>query len=130
MAIKLTADQAEQLAHGLLDCADALDRRLVSDWRKLDDPTKQQLMDLAQQMRAKSALLVNTAVGMILDEAKEAFGQIISATKAGEAAIVNIQTVGQIVTIAASLVALGAAVASKDPVASVKAATDLFDEIA
>jgi len=81
-------------------------------------------------MRAKSALLVNTAVGMILDEAKEAFGQIISATKAGEAAIVNIQTVGQIVTIAASLVALGAAVASKDPVASVKAATDLFDEIA
>lgn len=130
MATTLTADQAEQLAHGLLDCADSIDRRIVTDWKTLDDATKQQLMDLAQQMRAKSALMVNIAVGMILDNAKDAFGQIVSATKAGEAAIDNIQSVNKIINIAASLVALGAAVASKDPVASVKAVSALFDEIA
>jgi uncharacterized protein (DUF4213/DUF364 family) len=130
MATTLTADQAEQIAHGLLDCADSIDRRIVTDWKTLDDAIRQQLMALAQQMRAKAALLVNQAVGMILDNAKDAFAQIGSATKAGEAAIDNIQTVSRVIQVATALVALGAAVASKDPEASVTAAQALFDEIA
>lgn len=130
MATTLTADQAEQIAHGLLDCADSIDRRIVTDWKTLDTASRQQLMDLAQQMRAKSAVLVNQAVGMVLDNAKDAFAQIGSATKAGESAIDNIQTVTRVIKVATGLVALGAAVASKDPEASVLAAQALFDQIA
>lgn len=130
MPTTLTSDQAEQIAHGLLDCADSIDRRLVTDWKNLDDEIKETLIGSAQQMRAKASLLANTAVGMILDQAKDAFAQITSATKAGEAAIQNIQTVNRVINIATALVALGAAIASKDPMASVKAAGAVFDQIA
>jgi hypothetical protein len=81
-------------------------------------------------MRAKSTLLVNAAVGMILDQAKDAFAQITSAASAGETAIENIQTVNRAINVATALIALGAAVASKDPMASVQAATNVFDQIA
>lgn len=130
MPTTLTADQAEQIAHALLDCADSIDRRLVTDWKSMDSATREQLMDLAQQMRAKATLLVNVAVGMILDQAKDAFAQITSAASAGETALQNIQTLNRAINVATALIALGAAVASKDPIASVQAATNVFDQIA
>lgn len=126
----LTADQAEQIAHCLLDCADAINRRLISDWSKLDTSSITSLVSLSQNLCAQASLVVNQAVGMILDNSKDAFAQVVSATKAGEAAVQNIQTVQKAITIAASLVKLGAAVASKDPGASITAAGELFDEIA
>jgi hypothetical protein len=130
MATKLNPDQAEQIAHGLLDCADAIHRRLITDWKELDDVAQQSLVALAQQLCAQSSLLVNAAVGMILNNTKDAIGQIVSATKAGETAIENIQTVNKVISIATSLVKLGTAVASKDPQASIGAAGEVFDEIA
>jgi hypothetical protein len=129
MAATLTPDQAEQIAQGLLDCADTIHRRLITDLKELDDATERSLVVLSQQMCAQASLLVNEAVGMILDNSKDAFGQIVSATKAGEAAIQNIKTVNKVITIATSLVKLGSAVASKDPQASIGAAAELFDEI-
>jgi hypothetical protein len=126
----LTAGLAEQIANEFLDCADAIDRRLVTDWKTLDAADQQTLIGLAQQIRAQASLLVNQAVGMILDGTKDVFAQITSATAGGQKAIQNIQTVDKVISIATSLVALGVAVASKDPQASIKAAGALFDQIA
>jgi hypothetical protein len=128
--LTLTSDQAEEIAHGLLDCADMIHRRFITDWKDLDDETRTPLLALSQQLCASASLLANEAAGMILDDSKDAFGQIVSATKAGEAAIANIQTVNKVVTIATSLVKLSAAVASKDPQGSIGAAGELFDGIA
>ncbi len=130
MATTLTTDQAAELARGLLDSADAIDRRIVADWTTLDPVIRGNLMTQAQGMRAQSAEIANVAVGMVLDDAGDAFGQIASAILAGKAAIERIRSVDRIIAVAAALVRLGAAVAKKNLGESLNAAGALFEEIA
>jgi hypothetical protein len=130
MATTLTTDQAAELAHSLLESADAIDRRIVAEWTTLDPATRGNLMSQAQGMRAQSAEIANVAVGMVLDDAGDAFGQIASATLEGKAALERIQSIDRIIAIAAALVRLGAAVAKKNLGESLNAAGALFGEIA
>ena len=129
MATTLTTNQAAELAHGLLETADAMDRRIVTEWTTLDPVVRGNLMILAQGMRAQSAEIANVAVGMVLDDAGDAFGQIASATQAGKAALERIRSIDRIIAIAAALVRLGAAVATKSLGESLNAAGALFEEI-
>lgn len=130
MTSTLTADQATELARSFLEGADAIDRRTVDEWTALDLATRGNLMTLAQRMRAQSAEVANVAVGMVLDDAGDAFGQIASATRAGKAALETIRSINRIIAIAAALVRLGAAVATKNLGESLNAAGALFGEIA
>lgn len=130
MQITLAPDQAEQLAHGMLDCVDAIHRRLITDWKNIDSLAAKSLVSLSQSLCAQASLLVNQAVGMILDNTKDLFAQVLSATRAGEAAIQNIQNVQKVILIATSLIKLGTAIASRDPGVSITAASELFDIIA
>ena len=125
----LTANQAEQLAQEFQNCANAIDDRLETDWKTLDDTDQQTLISQAQQIQAKASLFANQAVGMILDETKDALGQISKATATGKSAIEYMQTVDKVISVAGSLVDLGTAIASKDPVASLKAAETLLDQV-
>ena len=130
MATTLTTDQAAELADHLLESADAIDRRIVYEWTTLDPVVRGNLMTQAQRLRAQSAEIANVAVGMVLDDAGDAFGQIASATLAGKSALERIRSVDRIVAVAAALARLGVAVATKNLGESLSAAGALFEEIA
>ena len=56
-----TQDQATALAHQFLDCADAFDRRLVTDRNSLSGNQQQELVSLSKQLRAKASLTIALA---------------------------------------------------------------------
>ena len=125
--MKLTEDDALQLASCFREVAIQLGDRLEEIWSSLDPSERQELqneeftlLNAASQMRTK-------AIGILLAEEELSFARLQGAAKKAKTAIKKIKKASQIIELAAGVVGLASAILSMDPGAIFRNAKALYD---
>lgn len=125
--MKLTEDDALELASCFREVAIQLGNYLEENWSNLDPSERQELqneeftlLNAASQMRTK-------AVGVLLAEEELSFAKLQGAAKKAKTAIKKIKKVRQVIELAAGTVGLAAAILSRDPGVIVKNAKAVYD---
>lgn len=125
----LTAEQCDALAHGCLDASDAIDRRLIDEWKSLSKAERRQLRDASEMLRAQASELTLQAVGLDLSAKNLGVRQLSEATARGVRALRRLDSVAQVLRVATALVGLANRVSSRDVSGSLGALETLMKAI-
>lgn len=113
--MKLTAEDARQLAKSFRDFSVSLGDFRFDNWADLSEKERKTIEDMEWALLNYSSDFTTQAVGLILDDAKGSLKRLQQATGKAGKAIAKIKVVKNVIVIAVSIMELGAAVAAKDP---------------
>jgi len=121
-----TKAQARELARTFLDLSRGLTQFRLDNWTKLKAPQHRQIADVAYTLHNYSDDFVTAAVGLALADIDEDLEAIRQGTAKALKVVQTVKTVKGVLSVAAAVVVLGGALASKNPSAIAKAAADLY----
>lgn len=124
---KTSEQQARDLAETFRDLSVKLGDYRFANWGTLTSQQRKDIEDTEWTLLNHSSDFITTAVGIQLNKLQDDLKQIDKATKKATQAIKTATTVRNVLKVAAALVILAGAVASKDPQAIVTASKDLYD---
>lgn len=125
----ISKEQARDIAKAFLDCSHELGKYRFAHWAQLQPSQRRQIEDAEWDLLNYSSSFVTTAVGVALTNMSSDLNAIIDATEKAKSAIATIQTVKEVLSVVASLVVLGGAIASQNPAAILGAAQDALKTI-
>jgi len=111
----ITPEQALQLASSYVDSAHQLGQFRIRNWNNLYDDDKKVTAAIGRKLIGYSQSLETDAVGRLLDDAQASLAQIKLATIDANHAIQTINTVKKVISVAAALVTLAAAISTENP---------------
>ena len=126
---QLTEDQARALADHYSQAAQALSDFRFQNRPKLDPEEVLALKSLEQKLANQSDDFTASAIQLTLDNLEQAVADIIKVAGDAREAIGRLNDIRHVVTVAANLVALGAAVAAGNPEGILKAAEATKDSL-
>lgn len=128
--MKINSDQAFALAQQFHDLATAVGDFRFAHWDDLKQTERNQLKDFQLILLNNSSHFVTEAVGIILDDTQADLKTLQKVTADAQKALATIVEIKKAIAITASLVKLGAAIASENPAAISSAAQDAITVIA
>ena len=123
---QITQLDALALAKLFKEAALAVGQYQLDHWDTLSKNQRCELTETEYAILDHSQDLITAAVGVQLDETKTALADIQRATGVATHAIQTLQNLQQVLTVAAGLVALGAAVATGNPGSIANVVTSVF----
>lgn len=128
--MKIDADQAFALAQQFHELATTVGDFRFAHWDDLSKDQRNKLKDSQLNLLNQSSHLVTEAVGLVLDDAQGGLKALQGVTAKAQKALETIADVKKAIVITASLVKLGASIASQNPAAIAGAAQEAADSIA
>jgi hypothetical protein len=122
-----TKDQARDLAKKFRELSNDLGKYRFDNWGDLTLKQRTEIEDTEWTLLNHSSDFITTAVGIGFDDVADSLQQISKATGKAKKVISKITTIKSILKVAAALVVLGGAIASKNPETIISAAADLFE---
>jgi len=122
----ISADQAREIAREFLEMSHDLNSYRFANWKRLTKPQRQDLENAAWDLLNYSSSFVTASVGITLADMEGDLRAIASATAEAKSAVATIGEAKDIIKVAAALVQLGGALASRQPAAITRAAVDAF----
>jgi len=129
MQMKLTADDAKELARWFRELSVTLGNYRFSNWSKLSEEERAVIESKEWTLLNYSSDFITQAVWIILDDAQGSFEKLRQATAEAKKAISNIQTIKQVISIATSVIELAAAVMTKNPATIVTAIEHVINAV-
>lgn len=126
----LTAQEAFELSKQFRDFAITLGNYRFANWQTLSPLQRRDIEDEEWSLINASSDMTTKAVGLALEESESSLRSITKSITKAKQAIKKLQTVKQIINVAAAVVGLGAAIISKDPGSIAKNAKLVFDAAA
>lgn len=121
-----TKEQARELARTFLDLSRSLTQFRLDRWSKLKPSQHREIADVAYTLHNYSDDFVTMAVGLALADIATDLQEIERATRKALDVVKKVAAVKSVLQVAAAVVVLGGAIASKNPAAIGKAAADLY----
>jgi hypothetical protein len=128
--MKITADQAFALAQRFHDLATAVGDYRFGHWNKLSKTQRDKLTDAQFTLLNNSSHFVTESVGLTLDDVKGDLKALQKVTANAQSALGTITSIKKAINLTASLVKLGAAIASENPEAIAGAIQDTANQLA
>ena len=122
--MKLTADQARNLARSYFNIAQALGEYRFDNFDTLSAAKRKQIEDLERTLLNSSTTFTAIAITISLDDLEPVLGRVTEVTTQMQTAIDQLQKVDKVIKIATAAVQLAGAVLSGNPEAIFKAAND------
>ena len=110
----LTTEQARQIADAFLDAAHALDAYLDQQFNAIERAEYEFLSESFRTLLRVSAFATTTAVGLSITSMEQPAGTLTGVIQDAKQKIGALQTVGQVIQIAAALGDLGAGIMAKN----------------
>jgi len=126
----LTAQEAFELSKQFRDFAITLGNYRFANWQTLTPLQRRDIEDEEWSLINASSDMTTKAVGLALEESESSLRSITKSITKAKQAIKKLQTVKQIINVAAAVVGLGAAIISKDPGSIAKNTKLVFDAAA
>jgi len=120
----ISADQAREIARGFLEMSHDLGSYRFANWNRLTKSQRQDLENAEWDMLNYSSSFVTTAAGIALADMERDLNEIATATAEAKKAVATIKEVKDVMKVAAALIQLGGAIASRDPAAVYRAAAN------
>jgi len=127
--MKLTADDAKELARWFRELSVTLGNYRFNNWSKLSEKERSAIESMEWTLLNYSSDFITQAVWIILDDAQGSFEKLRQATAEAKKAISNIQTIKQVISIATSVIELAAAVMTKNPATIVTAIEHVINAV-
>jgi hypothetical protein len=122
--MKLTADQARNLARSYFNIAQALGEYRFDNFDTLSAAKRKQIEELERTLLSSSTTFTAIAISISLDDLAPVLDRVSEVTKQMEDAINQLQKVDKVIKIATAAVQLAGAIVSGNPEAIFKAASD------
>jgi hypothetical protein len=127
--VPISKDQARVIAQAFLELSHVLGSYRFANWVHLTTAQRRQIEDSEWDLLNYSNCFVTTAVGIALTDMQRDLKTIADATKKAKKVVARIADVRDILKMAAALVVLGGAIASRNPLAIVAAADDALKAV-
>jgi hypothetical protein len=124
----ISQQQARDLARLFLDLSNSLTKYRLDRWAQLSKAQHRDVADVAYTLHNYSDDFVTTAVGIALQNIQNDLQAIKQATAKALKVVKTVNTVKSVLAVAAAVVSLGGAIASKNPAAIASSAADLFTQ--
>ena len=128
--MKIDSEQAFALAQQFHDLANAVGDFRFAHWDDLTPTQRNKLKDFQLTLLNNSSHFVTEAIGIILDDTQGDLKALQGVTAKAQKALETIADVKKAIEVTASLVKLGAAIASENPAAITSAAQEAVTVIA
>ncbi len=125
----LSSDDVGALADLLQDAAAAIRDYLRDNFDTSDSPDYVALNDFAMTLVLKSSEMTTSAVGLAIDEMADDSAELRQITAEAKDSLVQLQAIRSFINVAAAVVGLATAIASKNPGGAFNAAKDLQDAL-
>lgn len=122
----ISKDQARDLSKAFLDLSHLLGEYRFANWGALTPGQRRSIEDAEWDLLNYSGSILTLAVGIALDDMKKDLKRITDATAKAKKVVQKIQKVKNVINVAAAVIILGGAIASKNPKAIVEASGDLI----
>lgn len=122
----ISRNQARDIAKVFFDLSHELGAYRFTNWGHLTPTQRRQIEDIEWDLLNYSSNFVTTAVGIVLHDMHKDLKAITDATAKAKKAVVTIQAVKDVLSVATALVVLGGAITSHNPLAIAGAAVDLL----
>ena len=123
----LTSQEALSLSKQFRDLSVSLGNYRFDNWQTLTPTQRRDIEDEEWSLSIAASDIITKAVGLALDESKSSLKAIKKSVSKAKGAIKKLKKVKQIISIAAAVVGLGAAIVSKDPGSIAKNAKLVLD---
>jgi predicted tellurium resistance membrane protein TerC len=120
----ISADQAREIAREFLEMSHALGSYRFRNWSRLTKSQRQGLENAEWEMLNYSSSFVTAAAGIVLADMAHTLDEIAAATAEAKKAVAAITEVKDVLKVAAALIQLGGAIASRNPAAIYRAAAN------
>ena len=120
----LTREQTDELANQALELKKAVGAFRNTFFNDLTQDQRDGLQALANELGDEVDHLTAVAIRLSLDELQETFAHLRDVTAGVKDAAAHLRNVGKVLTVATSLIGLGTAIASGEPVEVVSALND------
>lgn len=124
-----SADDARAVADDLFEAAKSIDAYLDANWGTMSRAEYEALNESQKTLLRLASFTTTAAVGLALDELQDPVRSLRSVITTGKDRIGTLQTVGQIIQVAAGLADLAAGIMGRNPGAIVKSARNLADTL-
>lgn len=128
--MKLTAQNALDLARTFRDAAKAVGDYLYGNWNTLPPAGRDRLRSMDVSLMNVATDLVTHAVGIILDEGQASLNELSGATQEATQAVKSITEIKKAIVIATALIGLAAAIPTGSMSTMVAALQNLKDATA
>tara|TARA_B100000614_G_scaffold253315_1_gene267091 strand:- start:585 stop:983 length:399 start_codon:yes stop_codon:yes gene_type:complete len=125
----LSADDARAIADDLLAAAKSIDAYLDANWGSMTRAEYEALNESQKTLLRLAFFATTEAVGLALDELQNPTAALRSVINAGREKIETLQTIGQVIQVAAGLADLAAGIMARNPGAVFKSARNLADTV-
>ena len=123
----LSSDDVGALADLFQDAAAAIRDYLRDNFDTSDSPDYVALNDFAMTLVLKSSEMTTSAVGLAIDEMADDSAELRQVTAEAKDSLGQLQDIRSFINVAAAVVGLATAIASKNPGGAFNAAKDLRD---
>lgn len=123
----LSSDDVGALADLFRDAAAAIRDYLRDNFDTSDSPDYVALNDFAMTLVLKSSEMTTSAVGLAIDEMADDSAELRQVTAEAKDSLGQLQDIRSFINLAAAVVGLATAIASKNPGGAFNAAKDLRD---
>ena len=123
----LSSGDASALADLFRDAAAAIRDYLRDNFDTSDSPDYEALNDFAMTLVLKSSEMTTTAVGLAIDDMADDSAELRQVTAEAKDSLGQLQDIRSAINLAAAVVGLATAIASKNPGGAFNAAKDLRD---
>ena len=127
--MKLTADQARDLAKSYFDLAKSLGEYRFDNFDNLSTVKRKKIEEFERSLLNSSTTFTAMSITVSLDDLTPVLERIGDVTKKMQATISHLQKVDRVIKIAGSAVQLAGAILSGNPEAIFKAAEDSADTL-
>jgi hypothetical protein len=127
--MNLSVDQARELADKYEALADSIQEKRLEKLDELSPQESKKLKNAETKARDLCASFTTDAVGLAIDETVASLEDLNEVTEKARDAIATLAKVNKIITLATTVVKLGAAVMSENPAAIGAALSDLNDQL-
>ena len=125
----LSSDDVGALADLFQDAAAAIRDYLRDNFDTSDSPDYVALNDFAMTLVLKSTEMTTSAVGLAIDEMADDSAELRQVTAEAKDSLGQLQDIRSVINVAAAVVGLATAIASKNPGGAFNAAKDLRDAL-
>ena len=122
----ISKDQARDLSKAFLDLSHLLGEYRFANWGTLTTGQRRSIEDAEWDLLNYSGSILTVAVGIALEDMQKDLKRITDATAKAKKVVRKIQKVKNVIKVAAAVIVLGGAIASKNPKGIVEASGDLI----
>jgi len=123
--MKLTKEDARAIADALRKAAEAVDKYLDDNYKKISREEYESLYESFHTIQRISSFATTVAVGLALDALTKPAAELKKVIKQAKEKIETLKTIGHVIRVVAGVVDLAASVMARDPNAIVTSVTNL-----